>query len=83
MISGDECVLGSGRCGKHNTKLVRKIVTKKMSCVDKLCGGVTILACPKANQPGCSSTIKSSTEYPSEAGANKKQQTDNRECDDQ
>ena len=82
-------MLGSGRCGKHNTKLVRKIVTKKMSCVDKLggivwrSGEVTILACPKANQPGSSSTIKSTIEYSSEAGANKKQQTDNKECDDQ
>ena len=63
LIAGDECVMGSGRCGTHNTKLVRRIVTKKMSCVDKLggivwrSGEVTILACPKASQPRSNSTL--------------------------
>ena len=46
------CVTGSGRCATHNQKLVRRVITKKQSCVDK-CGGVgwrlcdfTILECP-------------------------------------
>ena len=39
LITGDECVMGSGCCGTHNTKLVRGIVIKKMSCVDKS-GGI-------------------------------------------
>ena len=44
--------MGSVRCARHNTKLVKKIVLKKMSCVDKhgvvswKMGEVTILACP-------------------------------------
>ena len=80
MIRGDECVIGSGRCASHNTKLVRKIVVRKMSCVDKFGGigwrngEVTILACPKASQPGSSSTTQLTTKYSSEAGTNKKQQ---------
>ena len=46
------CVTGSGRCATHNQKLVRRVVTKKQSCVDK-CGGVgwrlcdfTVMVCP-------------------------------------
>ena len=82
-------MIGSGSCGSHNTKLVRKIVVKNMSCVDKS-GGirwrngvVTILACPKASQPGSSSTTQLTTEYSSEAGTNKKQRVDVVVCDDQ
>ena len=89
MIRGDECVIGSGRCASHNTKLVRKVVVRKMSCVDKFGGigwrngEVTILACPKASQPGNNSTTQPTTKYSSEAGANKKQWIDVIECDDQ
>ena len=46
------CVTGSGRCATHNQKLVRRVISKKQSCVDK-CGRVgwrlcdfTILECP-------------------------------------
>ena len=46
------CVTGSGRCATHNQKLVRQVVTRKQSCVDK-CGGVgwrlcdfTVIVCP-------------------------------------
>ena len=46
------CVTGSGRCATHNQKLVRQVVTKKPSCVNK-CGGVgwrlcdfTVMVCP-------------------------------------
>ena len=46
------CVTGSGRCATHNQKLVRRVITKKQSCVDK-CGGVgwrlcdfTVMVCP-------------------------------------
>ena len=89
MITGDECVIGSGRGGRHNTKLVRKIVVKKMSCVDKFGGiewkngEVTILACPKASQPGSNSATQPTTVYSSEAGTNKRQRVDIMLCEDQ
>ena len=62
---------------------------RKVSCVDKFGGigwrngEVTILACPKASQPGSSSTTQLTTKYSSEAGTNKKQRIDVLECDDQ
>ena len=54
-VVGDEmkCVLGSGRCGTHNTKMVRKVREKKYSCIDPVTGklvwrtrDVTSLECP-------------------------------------
>ena len=46
------CVMGSGRCGTHNVKLVKSVKSKKISCVEP--GGgvgwkyvdVTCLVCP-------------------------------------
>ena len=56
LARGDECVIGSGRCGSHNCKLVRSVAVKKMSVINK--DGslgwsrreVTTLACPYAAQ---------------------------------
>ena len=54
-VVGDEmkCVLGSGRCGTHNTKLVRRVCEKKYSFIDPVIGklvwrtrDVTSLECP-------------------------------------
>ena len=47
------CVMGSGRCGTHNVKLIKSVKSKKISCVEP--GGgigwkyvdVTCLVCPK------------------------------------
>ena len=53
---GGPCILGSGRCAQHNTKLKRQIVKNRVSVVDKT-GNVawqiregTILVCPLAHQ---------------------------------
>ena len=35
-----KCVLGSGRCGTHNAKLVRRVCEKKYSCIDLVTGKV-------------------------------------------
>ena len=49
---GEGCVIGSGRCSKHNTKLVRGVKMKKVSCIDKngkvswLMREVASLTCP-------------------------------------
>ena len=52
--SPDECVLGSGMCATHNTKLIRIMKERKVSCVDK-CGQISwvmkevaALVCPKS-----------------------------------
>ena len=52
MCDGDACVFGSGMCATHHTKLIRRVVTRRVSYVDK-CGEVkwkigegTILDCP-------------------------------------
>ena len=56
LARGGECVLGSGRCGYHNCKLVRSVVKKKMSVVNRdgsigwTMREVTTLACPLATQ---------------------------------
>ena len=56
LARGEECVLGSGRCGSHNCKLVRSVALKKMSVVNKdgslgwTRREVTTLACPYAAQ---------------------------------
>ena len=48
-----KCVLGSGRCGTHNAKLVRRVCVKKYSCIDPGTGklvwrtrDVTSMECP-------------------------------------
>ena len=52
LSMGESCVIGSGRCSKHNVKLVRGVVSKKVSCIDKngklswLMREVTNLSCP-------------------------------------
>ena len=60
-VNGElKCVLGSGRCGTHNTKLVRRVCEKKYSCIDPVTGkvvwktrDVTSLECPaKAKRTG-------------------------------
>ena len=52
MCDGDTCVFGSGMCATYHTKLVRRVVTRRVSYVDK-CGAIkwkigegTILDCP-------------------------------------
>ena len=51
-----KCVMGSGRCGAHNVKLVRSVKQKKYSCVNKLgqvewkTRDVTCLICPSQAQ---------------------------------
>ena len=49
---GDTCLFGSGRCAKHNTKLVREVTNKRVSVITKegslgwkMSEG-TILVCP-------------------------------------
>ena len=67
LARGDECVIGSGRCGSHNCKLVRSVVVKKMSVINK--DGslgwsrreVTTLACPYAAQSKDVSTSSSAS----------------------
>ena len=52
LSEGEKCVIGSGRCSSHNVKLVRGVVKKKVSCIDKdgklswLMREVTNLTCP-------------------------------------
>ena len=52
LSMGENCVIGSGRCSRHNVKLVRGVVMKKVSCIDKngklswLMREVTNLSCP-------------------------------------
>ena len=49
-------MIGSGRCGEHNVKLVRLITQKKMSIIDKTgkiswkLRDVTTLSCPVAGR---------------------------------
>ena len=50
--NGDTCLIGSGRCAKHQTKLVREVTNKRVSVITnegslgwKMCEG-TILVCP-------------------------------------
>ena len=75
-----ECVIGSGRCGQHNVKLVRSVTKKRMSNMNKdgtiswTMTEVTILRCP-ATQPA-GSVGKVSTVAPlhmGEMGTNEKQ----------
>ena len=35
LSEGDKCVIGSGSCARNNAKLVRKVVTKKVSDIDE------------------------------------------------
>ena len=47
-----KCVMGNGRCGAHDVKLIRSVKQKKYSCVNKLgqiewkTRDVTCLICP-------------------------------------
>ena len=56
-------MIGSGRCGQHNVKLVRSITKKKMSNVNKdgtvswQMREVTILRCPAAQPEGSASKV--------------------------
>ena len=55
LSEGEKCVIGSGRCSSHNVKLVRGVVKKRVSCIDKdgklswILREVTSLTCP--NKP--------------------------------
>ena len=58
MSRGIECAIRSGYCSNHNSKIVRKVTSKKMSYIGvdgklqwKMCE-VTILACPYKLIPG-------------------------------
>ena len=50
----EKCVMGSGMCATHNCKLVKQIIEKRTSCIDKngkigwLMREGTSLACPKS-----------------------------------
>ena len=52
LADRDECVVGSGRCSTHNTRLIRSVIRKKVSEVDSQSQiawpirEVCILACP-------------------------------------
>ena len=67
LARGGECVLGSGRCGFHNCKLVRSVNYKKMSVINKdgsigwTRREVTILACPY-NTPSSDVTADSGSQ---------------------
>ena len=51
---GEECLIGSGRCGSHNTKLVKNITVKRVSVVNEddvvswVMRDVITLVCPAA-----------------------------------
>ena len=73
-------MIGSGRCGQHNVKLVRSITKKKMSNVNKdgtvswQMREVTILRCPAAQPAGSVSKVSAiAPPHLSETGTNKKQ----------
>ena len=77
--NGVDCRFGSGRCAEHNVKLCRRLVEKRVACVDKYGNTTwrkreaTILACPmgKADSP----QYKAATELDESGscgGANKK-----------
>ena len=58
LHDGDKCVMGSGRCATHHVKLVKRVIERRVSVVDK-CGQVswamregTIFDCPKSRQSG-------------------------------
>ena len=54
LSEGGVCVIGSGRCGYHNCKLIRSVQLKKTSVINSdgslgwLRREVTIMACPKS-----------------------------------
>lgn len=48
-MESDKCLIGSGRCAKHNTRVVRLVKDKKTSVVKKMCE-VVILACSAVNR---------------------------------
>ena len=56
LAEGEECVIGSGRCSSHNTKLVRSVVKRKVCSVNEEgavswpMGEAVILACPFSKQ---------------------------------
>ena len=56
LSEGGVCVIGSGRCGYHNCKLMRSVQLKKTSVINSdgslgwLRREVTIMACPKSAQ---------------------------------
>ena len=79
LSMGEDCVIGSGRCSRHNVKLVRGVVMKKVSCVDKngrlswLMREVTSLSCPyKPDRPGQSAMMSSVTQSGETNGNSKK-----------
>ena len=64
--NGDTCLIGSGRCAKHHTKLVREVTNKRVSVITKegslgwkMCEG-TILVCPavRRTQSDRGNTVK-------------------------
>ena len=80
---GGECLKSGGRCNTHSCVLVREIVNKKMSKLDKngklgwTFGEVTILACPRAEtQLESTEALKASVHTGLEGPANKKRRND-------
>ena len=55
--NGDKCVVGSGRCATHHIKLVKRVIERKVSKLDKFgqvmwtMGEGIIYDCPKSGQP--------------------------------
>ena len=79
LSEGNECVIGSGMCSGHNTKLVRNVVMKKCSnicndgSVEWTMRKVTVLTCPAATKQRRHSAQNPVMSYLSdEAGTNGK-----------
>ena len=65
--NSDNCLIGSGRCASHNSRLVRVVQQKKTSVILKdgtigwrMCEAVT-LACPAVNRDGGPSDVSGQT----------------------
>ena len=79
LSMGEECIVGSGHCSRHNVKLERKVTIKKVSNIDST-GKVTWtmrevanLACPFKQRKlpvGTSSTMMSSNRPPEGTNGN-------------
>ena len=90
LSEAGECVIGSGMCAKHNTKLVRNVIMKKCSNVSNdgtvswTMREVTVLTCPAATKQRKHSVHNPVMPYLSEqAGTNGKRRKVLGERDDQ
>ena len=88
--NGDKCVMGSGRCATHHVKLVKRVIERKESKLDKFgqvswtIGEGTIYDCPKSGQSGRCESIPAVTNLPvGEKTTNKKRRLIQRSEEDQ